>query len=83
MTRFKWVEWNLEKIDAHGLSYEDVEHAYEHRIGLHQERDDGSYETVGTTPSGRVILIVWRYDREFDALSEDNVIEVVFVITAL
>lgn len=52
MTRFKWIEWNLDKIARHGLTPEDVEYAYEHRHGLHQERDDGSYETVGFTPSG-------------------------------
>lgn len=82
MARFKWIEWNLDKISAHGLSYEEVEHAYDHRIGLHQERADGSYETIGATPSGRLILIVWRYDEEFEALQEEGVVEVVFVITA-
>jgi len=29
-----------------------------------------------------VILIVWRYDEEFDALGEDYVVQAVFVITA-
>jgi hypothetical protein len=51
-------------------------------VGPHQERQEGSYETVGRTPSGRLILIVWRYDEEFDALGQDYVVEVVFVITA-
>lgn len=82
MVRFKWIEWNLLKIEAHGLGPEEVEHAFEHRAGPHQERDDGSYETVGRTSSGRLILIVWRYDEEFDALGQDYVVEVVFVITA-
>jgi hypothetical protein len=82
VARFKWIEWNLDKIAAHGLSYEDVEYAYDHASGAHQEREDGSYETIGTTPSGKRILIVWRYDQEFDAVEKGNVIEVVFVITA-
>lgn len=67
MVRFKWDDWSLGRIAAHGLSYEEVEYAFEHRIGLHLERDDGSYETRGRTPSARDILIVWRYDEEFDA----------------
>jgi hypothetical protein len=82
VVRFKWIEWNLDKIIAHRLTYQDVEHAFEHRLGPHQERRDGSYETIGTTPSGRVILIVWRDDEEFDSLVETGTTEVVFVITA-
>jgi len=64
------------------LTPEEVEHAYERRIGLHQEREDGSYETMGVTPARRKILIVWRYDEEFEALAEEQVVAVVFVITA-
>jgi hypothetical protein len=25
MRQFKWIEWNLQKIDAHGLSAEEIE----------------------------------------------------------
>ena len=82
MAQFRWIEWNLDKVAAHSLTYEDVEHAFEHRLGPHQERRDGSYETIGTTPSGRVILIVWRYDEEFDSLEDTGTTDVVFVITA-
>lgn len=82
MVRFKWVEWNVEKVAGHGLSIEEVEYAWEHRYGPHQEREDGAYETTGRCPSGRRILIVWRYDEEFDAPSEGQVAEVVFVLTA-
>jgi len=80
--RFRWIEWNLDKIAAHGLTFEDVEHAFEHHVGPHQERSDGAYETIGVTPSGRAIVIVWRYDEEFDPLEEEGTAEVVFVITA-
>jgi uncharacterized DUF497 family protein len=82
VARFKWVEWDLDKVAAHGLTCEEVEHAFEHRLSPHQERRDGSYETIGTTPSGRVILVVWRYDEEFDSLEETGTTDVVFVITA-
>jgi len=29
MRRFKWIEWNLRKIDAHGLSPQEVEAAFD------------------------------------------------------
>ena len=82
MARFKWTEWNLDKIAAHRLTPDDVEYAFEHRIGPHQERRDESFETTGRTASGRVVLIVWRYDEEFDSLEEAGASDVVFVITA-
>ncbi len=82
MTRFKWIHWNLSKIAVHGLSKAEVEFAFEHRAGRHVEREDGSYKTLGPTPGGRLILIIWRYNEEFDALAEDFVIQVVFVVTA-
>ena len=82
MPRFKWIEWNLDKIAAHQLSCQEVEHAFEHRIGPHQEREDESYETIGVTPSGRANMIIWRYDTEFEASAVDQAIEVIFVITA-
>ena len=82
MRRFRWIEWNLDKIAAHGLTYEDVEHAVEHHIGPHQERSDGSYETIGATPAGRVIVVVWRYHEEFDPLEDEGTAEAIFVVTA-
>lgn len=82
MVRFKWIPWNLTKIAAHGLSRDEVEYAFEHRSGRHLEREDGSYRTIGRTPSGPMILIVWRYDQEFDSLEEDFTVEVIFVVTA-
>ena len=82
MARFKWIEWNIDKATAHRLTCEDVEHAFEHRLAAHQGRWDGSYETLGTTLSGRVILIVWRYEEEFDSLEDTGTTDAVFVITA-
>ena len=29
MRRFKWIEWNLQKIAAHALSAEEVEAAFD------------------------------------------------------
>jgi hypothetical protein len=84
MRQFKWIEWNLRKIDAHALSALEVEAAFD-RVFSIDERKDGSFEMFAQTPSGRRIWIIWRYDREdddasnlFDALDETPI----FVITA-
>ena len=51
MRQFKWIEWNLQKIAAHGLSPEDVEAAFNAVYSL-QERRDGSFEMYAEAPSG-------------------------------
>lgn len=84
MRRFKWIEWNLQKIDAHGLSTEEVEAAFDSVFSI-RERDDGSFEMFAATPPGRRIWVIWRYDREDDELPDffGDLGEVpIFVITA-
>ncbi len=65
MRRFTWIEWNLQKIDAHGLSANEVEAAFDRVFEL-QQRKDGSFQMLAATPSGRKIWVIWRYDREDD-----------------
>ncbi|MGA2063329.1 MAG: hypothetical protein ABSG86_00085 [Thermoguttaceae bacterium] len=84
MRLFKWIEWNLEKIDAHGLSADEVEGAFDHVLHL-KEREDGSCQMFAATPSGRRIWVIWRYDREEDEVPDifGELGEVpIFVITA-
>ncbi len=84
MRRFKWIEWNIEKVEAHALSAEDVEASFG-RVFSIKERRDGSYEMYAEIPSGRRIRVIWRYDREDDEIP-DIFGEVgeppIFVITA-
>lgn len=84
MRRFKWIEWNLQKIDAHNLSAEEVEAAFDRVYSL-QERNDGSFQMFAATPAGRRIWVIWRYDREDDRIPDifgelDDL--PIFVITA-
>jgi hypothetical protein len=84
MRQFKWIEWNLQKIDAHGLSAEEVESAFDRVFSL-RERKDGSFEMYSATPSGRRIWVIWRYDREDEEIPDvfGELVEVpIFVITA-
>ena len=69
MRQFKWIEWNLRRIDAHGLSAAEVEASFD-RVFSFQERKDGSFRMFAATPSGRRIWVVWRYDREDDEIPD-------------
>ena len=69
MRHFKWIEWNLQKIDAHHLSTEEVEASFDRVFSL-QERKDGSFQMFAETPSGRRIWVIWRYDREDDEIPD-------------
>ena len=84
MRTFKWIEWNIDKIDAHALTVADVEASFDRVYSL-QERRDGSFQMAAETPSGRRIWVIWRYDREqgdqFDVI-DDLVPQLIFVITA-
>ena len=84
MRRFKWIELNLQKIAAHGLSAEEVEAAFD-RVYQLDERRDGSFRMFAEVPSGRRIWVIWRYDREDEQVPDvfGEVDEAsVFVITA-
>jgi hypothetical protein len=84
MRRFKWIEWNLDKIAAHALSPEEVEAAFG-CIHDWQKRDDESVEMYAETPSGRRIWVVWRYDREDEEVPDifgEVAGPAIFVITA-
>ena len=84
MRRFTWVDWNLRKIAGHALSAEDVEAAFD-RVTWLRKRRDGSFEMNAEVPSGRQILVIWRYDREDDEIPDvfgDLGDPAIFVITA-
>ncbi|MFM7519330.1 MAG: hypothetical protein ACKO9B_02535 [Planctomycetota bacterium] len=81
---FKWIEWNIDKVDAHALSPAEVESAFDRVFSLHQRRD-GSFQMDAETPNGRRIWVIWRYDKgigiETDVFDE-FVSPAIFVITA-
>ncbi|MBX9580009.1 MAG: hypothetical protein K2X87_06835 [Gemmataceae bacterium] len=84
MRRFKWIEWNRQKVAAHALSPEEVEAAFD-RVYDVQERADGSFKMDAEVPSGRRLWVVWRYDREDDEIPDvfgDLAEPAIFVITA-
>jgi hypothetical protein len=84
MPTFKWIEWNLQKINAHALSADDVEAAFRRTESI-DPQSDGSFEMLARTPSGRRILVVWRYDTQDSDIPDimgDLPDPAIFVITA-
>jgi hypothetical protein len=82
--RFKWIDWNLAKVGAHGLSAEEVEASFD-RVLLLRDRSDDSFEMVAELPSGRRVWVIWRYDTEDDEIPDvfgDVDDPAIFVITA-
>lgn len=78
MAEFLWIEWNLQKVDNHALSTDEVEYAWHHRRDLKKRNDPvhGLYwESLGECPSGRRITMIWRMNQVVDQ-------ELVFIITA-
>jgi len=84
MRRFKWIEWNRQKIAAHSLSVEEVEAAFD-KVLLMDERDDGSFRMYAELASGKRIWVIWRFDREDDEIPDvfgEEPEPSIFVITA-
>lgn len=84
MRHFQWIEWNLENIEAHNLSADDIEASFD-RVFHIEERKDGSYQMYAEIPSGRRIWVIWRYDREDDEIPDvfgDLSEPPIFIITA-
>jgi hypothetical protein len=84
MRTFKWIDWNLHKIAAHALSADEVEAAFD-RVFVLRERRDGTFQMFAEVPSGRRIWVIWRDDREDEAIPDifgDLEDPAIFVITA-
>jgi len=80
--RFRWIDWNRDKIARHGLSTDEVEFAWRRSLGEHRSQRGGSFESIGRILSGRMIRIAWRWNEILDAWAVDGATRVVFVITA-
>ena len=82
--KFKWIEWNLQKIESHALSREDVEAAFNCVLKMERRRD-GSFQMLAETPAGRLIWVIWRFDRNQtempDVFGDPEPISI-FVLTA-
>jgi hypothetical protein len=65
VVEFIWIEWNLQKIENHNLSTDEVEFAWSNGRDVKKRKDPAkgdSWERIGDCPSGRRIRIVWRWN---------------------
>ena len=81
--RFKWIEWNREKVASHGISPAEAEQVLQSNpevtIG-----HSGAFVARGQTTLGRYLEVVFVWDEpgEHVAAVHEYDDEVVFVITA-
>ncbi len=79
--RFKWIDWNIQKVQAHGLDPNEVEAVFD-RVLYHRKRADESFETFGLTTAGLECWVIWRWDEDATDIFADMEGPVIFVITA-
>ena len=76
MAQFVWIDWNLAKLDLHGLSAAEVEHAWHRREDVDRwDEPEPGVCSFGPLPNGRVVKIIWRLNGIGDS-------DLVFVVTA-
>jgi len=72
---FRWIDWNIAKVQSHGLTPEEAEFVVEHaELPYPIKQPNDKYLVWGRTDAGRLIQVVFLYD------SDEN--DVVFVIHA-
>lgn len=60
---FRWIEWNIEKVERHGLTIEDVEFVVNNaRWPFPQPIGNEKWLVVGPTRGGRVIQVIYLAD---------------------
>lgn len=74
---FRWIDWNLGKIDKHGLTVDEVEHVVNHARKPFPLDKAGKLFVAGPTPSGLWIQVVFVLDE-----AEDELGDIAFVIHA-
>ncbi len=76
MAQFLWLDWNLAKLDMHGLGADEVEFAWLNRTDVERwDEPEPGVASLGRLPNGRWVKIVWRYNGWGDE-------DLIFVITA-
>lgn len=60
---FRWIEWNIEKVEKHGVSPEEAEFVAETaRKPYPQFRDSKKLLVWGPTESGRMLQVVYALE---------------------
>ena len=60
---FRWIAWNIEKIESHGLTVVEVEHVVTHaRRPYPKPIGNEKWIVIGSTTTGRVIQAIYLVD---------------------
>ena len=62
---FRWIDWNVEKVEGHGLSVADVERVVNQaRRPYPKPIGNEKWLVVGPLPGGRVIQVIYLVDED-------------------
>ncbi len=62
--RFRWIEWNVDKVLQHGVMPAEAEAVVEGAARPYPRyRKDGKYLVWGSTAGGRLLQVVYILDR--------------------
>jgi uncharacterized DUF497 family protein len=60
---FRWIEWNIRKVESHGLSVAEVEYVVNSaRRPYPKPIGNEKWLVIGPTPSGKVIQVIYLID---------------------
>ncbi|MGD0461277.1 MAG: hypothetical protein ABSB74_02195 [Tepidisphaeraceae bacterium] len=60
---FRWIDWNLGKVERHGLTASDVQYVVDHaRQPYPKPIGNEKWLVIGPTSSGRVIQTIYLTD---------------------
>lgn len=62
---FRWIRWNIAKVEQHGLTTEEVEHVINSARRPYPEPiGNEKWRVIGATPGGRVVQIIFLADSD-------------------
>jgi uncharacterized DUF497 family protein len=60
---FRWIPWNINKVEGHGVAVTDVEFVVNHAARRYPRPiGNEKWLVVGSTPAGRVIQVIYLAD---------------------
>ena len=62
---FRWIDWNVDKVEAHGLGTRDVEDVVNEAVGAFPKPiGNEKWLVIGRTHEGRVIQVIYLVDAD-------------------
>ena len=62
---FRWIQWNLDKVQSHGVTPQEAEYVVEWATNPHPlHREDDKFLVWGPTSAGRLLQIVFLLDED-------------------